>query len=361
MANIRQVAKLIALTGTTNTVFVQGEPGCGKSSLLPLLAGSFGDKWTKVGDVCETDKYQYIYVDCPLMDLPKIGLPYVKDGVTHDAPGAIWGLNDPRPKVIMLDEISKAANAYKPVFTRMMLERCIGESRLPDGSIVFATGNNSSDGVGDTMQGHINNRITHVPMTKPTAEEWIEWAHGAGVNEIVIAGVHEMPNVLQSYLDDPEGHNTYIFNPKKNRGAFASPRSLHKAGHICDQLTELGQPLALTALEGTVGVSFANMLLTYINMRGEVPKWEDIEKNPSDMAIPDSPAVQLMLVFGSVQRLNKDSAVVLSKYFMRFPLELRMLWLRQFRNMPDKLSSLIKIKEVAKILTEEHWVFGTGK
>lgn len=349
MATIKQIAKLIALTGTTNTVFVQGEPGIGKSSILKALEARLGDK------------YQYIYIDCPLMDLPKIGLPYVKDGVTHDAPGAIWGLGDKRPKIIMLDEVSKAANAYKPMFTRLMLERSVGDKPLPHGSIVFATGNNASDGVGDTMQGHINNRITHVPMTKPSAEEWIEWAHENAVNEIIVSGVHQFPHVMMSYMDDTNGDNPYIFNPKKNRGAFASPRSLYKAGHICDQRTELGMDLTLSALEGTVGVSFARDLVAYMSVADSVPKWGDIEKKPDTLDMPDSPAAQLLLVFGSVQRLNKDTAESLSKYFMRFPLELRMLWLRQFRNMPEKLAALIRIPAVAKILTEEHWVFGGEK
>jgi len=342
MATLSEVAQMIAAVGTNVTVFAQGEPGVGKSSILKMLEATMGDA------------YQYVYADCPLMDLPDFAMPVVEERTTHFAPSALWGFSDPRPKVIMLDEVSKAPNVVKPMFTRLMLERCIGEAKLPKGSIVFATGNNASDGVGDTMQGHINNRVTRVSVGKPSTEAWISWAINNGVNEIVLAAVHQFPHVMQSYMDAGGVDNPYIFNPKKNTGAFASPRSLAKAGFICDNRAAFGKQLTLEALEGTVGVSFARDMSAYMDVADKVPTWDAIKRAPTTTVVPDSPAAQLLLVFGSVGLVDKKNAEAFTKYFGRFDLEVRSLWKRQFKN---RLEVVMGVDEFRKTLVEDSWIF----
>lgn len=339
--SLEQAQKLIQLCGKDVTVFVEGEPGIGKSTLLTMLKDAMG-----------TEEYDFVYVDCPLIDLPDFAMPYVESGVTHYAPASRWKFSSTKKKVIMLDEVSKAPNVVKPMFTRLMLERCVGEFNLPVGSMVFATGNRSSDGVGDTMQGHINNRVTKVCVGKPELEVWVEWAINHKVNANVIASVHAMPNVLHSYINDPE--NIYIFNPKRNTGAYASPRSLTKAGFICDNREPFGADLTLEALKGTVGVAFAEQMLAYLDVADTLPSWADIVKNPSKTLIPKSPAAQLLLLFGSIGQVDKKNAAAYTTYFYRFETELRMLWARQFKN---RLEHVMGVKEFRETLVKDHWIF----
>lgn len=337
--SLEEAQKLIQLCGQDITVFVEGEPGIGKSTLLKMLADTLGNE------------YDYVYVDCPLIDLPDFAMPYVSEGVTHYAPSSLWKFSSKKPKVIMLDEVSKAPNVVKPMFTRLMLERCIGERNLPAGSIVFATGNRASDGVGDTMQGHINNRVTKVTVGKPSVEAWVDWAIEHKVNANVISAVHAMPNVLASYLDDPQ--NEYIFNPKRNTGAYASPRSLTKAGFICDQREKFGNELTLEGLKGTVGVPFASQMMAYLDVADTLPTWEQIVKNPSKTPIPTSPAAQLLLLFGSISQVEPKNAQAYTEYFYRFETELRMIWARQFKN---RLSQVMGVKQFRDTLVNDHWI-----
>ena len=343
MASLSQSANLIALTGTTNTVFLQGEPGIGKSSILKMMEAQHGDK------------YQYIYADCPLMDLPDFAMPMVdqETKTTHFAPSSLWGFNDPRPKMIMLDEVSKAPNVVKPMFTRLMLERCIGEFKLPEGSMVFATGNNASDGVGDTMQGHINNRVTRIPVAKPSSEAFIDWGISNGVDEVILTIVHKMPHLMNSYIDDPE--NLYIFNPKRNTGAFASPRSLTKAGYIVAQRALLGSELTQEALAGTVGLSLAGDIVAFALIGDSLPEWDAIKKNPAKAHIPEGAPAQIMLALGSIRLVDKSNAEAFVTYFSRFPLEVKMLWARQFKT---RLENVMGVAAFRTLLVENHWVFG---
>ena len=60
---IKELRKFIPIVGKELTVIIQSEPGCGKTSLLSMMAEDNGDEWRKPGDVCPDDKWDYIYVE----------------------------------------------------------------------------------------------------------------------------------------------------------------------------------------------------------------------------------------------------------------------------------------------------------
>jgi hypothetical protein len=249
----------------------------------------------------------------------------------------------------------------KPLFTRLLLEHTVGGFALPDGSIVFATGNLTTDGVGDTMQGHINNRVGRIRMEKPSAEEWIFWAQANGVDPMVCATVHQLPHCLASYTDAGESgsksQNPYIYNPKTNNTAFVSPRSLEKAGNIVAQRGLLGPELTMEALEGTVGKSFARDMDAYLGVADTLPTWESIEEKPKTTRILDKPAdssAVLLLIFASVNRITKANATAYTQYFTRYDENLSSIWMRQFKH---KLDLVMHVPEFKDALIANHWIF----
>ena len=345
MATLNQAARLIATSGANVHYHLEGEPGVGKTSILPMIEKYMG---------ADAAKYHFIYVDCPTKDIPDIALPRVDEDTMRYALSELWGFEDPRPKIIMLDEFSKVPNILKPIMTRLILEKVVGDRALPEGSMTFSTGNMAGNGVGDTMQGHFNNRVTNLQIGKPSSEEWIEWALENHVNEMIITAVHQFPHVMQSYIDDSKGDNPYIFNPKRNTGAFASPRSLYKAGFICDNRAQYGFELTHEALQGTVGKSFAGDVIALATIADTLPTWDAIKSNPAKTKVPTSPAAQLLLVFGSVNQVDAKTAKAFVEYFFRFDLEVRMLWARQFRN---RLEPVLGVKQFKEVLLNDHWVF----
>jgi len=89
---------------------------------------------------------------------------------------------------------------------------------LHDKNVVFMTGNLSTDGVGDNLKAHSRNRIVPVTISKPTAEEWIEWGIGKGIEPEVLAWVNQYPHAMASYTDAAQGDNPYIYNPRQDHG-----------------------------------------------------------------------------------------------------------------------------------------------
>ena len=71
---IEELRVSIPLIAEELTVVVLSEPGCGKTSLLSMIAADNGDKWRRAGDNYPDDKFDYIYVDCPVKDMSDIGM-----------------------------------------------------------------------------------------------------------------------------------------------------------------------------------------------------------------------------------------------------------------------------------------------
>lgn len=304
---IDELRVMIPAIGEELTPVIQSEPGCGKTSLLSMLAEDNGDKWRKAGQPhYESDKYDYIYVDCPVKDIPDISMT-IPDHATKTLDayvGALFNMKSNKPKIILLDEFMKAPKLLQITFTRLILERMVGDSPLPEGSIVFATSNNASDGVGDSMLAHAGNRVCIVRMQKPTKDEWLPWAEKHGIHPLIRTWVHMFPRALASYLDGNQSDNPYIFQPAKGMLSFCSPRSLAKSSVIVKKRDVLGDNATMVALAGTIGASAAGDMAAFLALEKQLPKFSDILDKPSSIEVPNEPAALLMLMNQAVDTLQ---------------------------------------------------------
>jgi hypothetical protein len=307
---LKQAATLIA-TNPETRFLLQGEPGIGKSSLLKAIADQLG--------------YEYAYIDVPNMDLGDIAMPVIDHDTktTRYYPNARFKVHEGKPVVIMLDEFSKGADPVKNML-HPMLEKAnprLGDVSLHDKNVVFMTGNLSTDGVGDNLKAHSRNRIVPVTISKPTAEEWIEWGIGKGIEPEVLAWVNQYPHAMASYTDAAQGDNPYIYNPRKTTGAFVSPRSLETASNIV-RTRKLNDPdTVIAALTGAVGEAAARDMQAYIEFADQLPTWEATIKDPKNTKLPTSPGACAIVVFGAISRVDKQSITPFMEYLERFDAE----------------------------------------
>jgi hypothetical protein len=325
--SIKELRKLIPLISEDITVVVQSEPGCGKTSLLSMIAEDNGDKWRspKDGTSIEGDKFDYIYVDCPVKDMSDIGMT-IPNHVTKTLEyyvSSLFNLGDNKPKYILLDELMKSPKLLQVVFTRMMLERMAGDRALPKGSRVFATSNNASDGVGDSMLAHAGNRVCIMEMAKPTANEWLEWAGYPqnAISRVVRAFVSMFPRCMASYKEgDAQKDNPYIFKPNSGALSFVSPRSLAKCDVIVRNRDAIGENATEVALAGTIGHSAAADMAAFMAMEKTLVDVKDIIKAPSTVAVPKEISAQLMIMFQAVDVLDtQDELTKFMEFVERIP------------------------------------------
>lgn len=315
--SINEFRSIVPLYAKTVTVIGMGEPGVGKSSVLRGIAEDMGDKWRHVRDHYPDDKYEYIYVDCAVRDIGDTVMSVPNGDRTRltQVVSDLFKLDSPKPKIIMLDEFMKTPKLLQAMWTRLMLERCIGDTPLPEGSMVFATSNNESDGVGDSQLAHSGNRTMRVRVRKPTANEWLPWASGNNIATVIRAWVAMNPSSLASYLDGGQDDNPYIFNPAKREMSFVSPRSLALSDIVVRSRDKVSARVTEAALAGVIGAAAAKDMNNFMKLERELVSVKDVIANPMGVNVPENKAALFMMTFNAIDTIETQDDL---SSFMQF-------------------------------------------
>jgi hypothetical protein len=180
-------------------VFIWGQPGIGKSSLVRAFAESIGlDCVTLLGTQLAPE------------DL--IGVPEIRDGRSRFAPPEAIARD--APYCLFLDELNSASPEVQKAFYSLILDRRIGAYELPIGSIVIGAGNRASDNaLARPMASALVNRMVHVHL-RASVDDWLVWAAASGVHGWVVDYLTNRPDHLWS-------------KPPKTEEPFSTPRAWH--------------------------------------------------------------------------------------------------------------------------------------
>ena len=305
---IDEAYTLVKTLGTSNTFLFVGEPGIGKSSLHSRMKSDID---------YPADKYDHVYVDFSNTDLGDLFIraPNRETGELEFYPSSLFKLKSGKPKIIMLDEIGKCDKMMQKMAMRLVLDHVLGDEELPEGSIVFATTNNFSDGVGDAILAHGGNRVTIINVSKSSEKVWNTWATDNGISAVIRAWVAMNPRCLASYLDGGQDDNPFIFNPSKRVLSFVSPRSLAKCDPIVRARDVVGSKLTHSSLAGTIGVAAAESMAAFLSLEKELISVKQVLADPENIPVPEKPAALFMMMFNAIDTIETSDD--LSK-FMRF-------------------------------------------
>jgi ribosomal protein L18E len=244
-----------------------------------------------------------------------IRAPNRETGELEFYPSSLFKLKSGKPKIIMLDEIGKCDKMMQKMAMRLVLDHVLGDEELPEGSIVFATTNNFSDGVGDAILAHGGNRVTIINVSKSNEKMWNTWATDNGISAVIRAWVAMNPRCLASYLDGGQDDNPFIFNPSKRVLSFVSPRSLAKCDPIVRARDVVGSKLTHSSLAGTIGVAAAESMAAFLSLEKELISVKQVLADPENIPVPEKPAALFMMMFNAIDTIETSDD--LSK-FMRF-------------------------------------------
>jgi len=235
---------LEALVTQKVPTFLWGAPGIGKSSIVKSIAKERG-----IG---------FIDLRLALMDPTDLkGIPFY-DKESHSA---LWAPPAFLPRegegILFLDELNSAAPAVQSSAYQLILDRAIGEYKLPDGWAIVAAGNKESDrGVTYKMPAPLANRFVHFEL-EVSVEDWRSWAYGAGMDARIIA-----------YITYKNEH-LFTFDAKKQQKSFATPRSWEYVHNILQSGIEAS--LLLDVIAGAVGREVAVSFLSFIKVMDRLP------------------------------------------------------------------------------------------
>lgn len=308
---LAEAATLIA-TVRSNRFLLEGEPGIGKSSILRTIG--------------ELTGLPTVYIDVPNLDLGDIAMPVVDHNTktTKYYPNSRFGLHEGKPVAVMLDEFPKGAGPVKNMLHPLLevVNPRLGDLSVHPDSVIFLTGNLSTDGVGDSILPHTSMRLTRVEVGKPASDPWVEWAVAKGtIAPEVITCVSKNPQLLASYRDPSEQGNEFIYNPKRTTGSYVTPRTLELASNIVSKRDKFTPNALLAALAGTLGMPGALLMKRFIDYADQLPDWRTIIADPENTPVPTSPGACSIVVFGAIQRIDKDTLNPFMKYLGRMPQE----------------------------------------
>lgn len=307
-ANMTMAKKIgLAYMKTKQPVFYWGQPGIGKSDLIRQIACVQG-----------TDR-PIIDIRLLLMDPTDLkGIPYYnpKEGKMLWAPPSC--LPDPdgplANAVLFLDELSAAPPSVQAAAYQLVLDRKVGEYCLPDGVDIFAAGNRESDrGVAFPMPSPLHDRFKHVDI-QLSFECWQDWAMETRRSPVVIGFLSSNKNMLNT------------FDPKKNNGTFATPRSwvtgpcmsLEKDPTLLDKKNH---ELLRCLVEAAVGEGVASSFMGHLKYNHILPKAIDIlegKVTKLDDRIEISGKYQLAAALAHEVHELGENEITLEKFYPMF-------------------------------------------
>jgi len=333
---LEECKDLILNIGSQRTVLLQGDMGNGKSSVLHMLAKALPD-------------HLPCYVDNTTKDLGDIMMPKFKANGEQDyvsfIPNEEFGLHiKDKPIIMMLDEFGKANRSVKMALTRLTLERQLGNNKLHKDSIIFATTNKGSEGVGDMLEPHQRDRVIIVNVRKTMNTEWLPWGINNGIHPSVLGWAKDTPQLFHSFEDvkNPDD-NPYIFHPNQQRTSFVTPRSLHMASDLVHKRDTLGDNILTSALIGTIGDRGALDLMAYVKLIGQLPSRDEIKNNPKTAKIPSSVSAKVMVVFRSLGSMSKDFVTPFMEYLVRLDAEAQAMFVNGVRAKNYQHQSMVMV------------------
>ncbi len=111
-------------------------------------------------------------------------------------------------------------NLFRRRHIRLLLDRVVGEHKLPENCIVIAAGNRTTDkSVAFKMPKALANRLLHIEV-EGSFKSWKQWAIQSGINEKVVGFLTFNRERLMN------------FDSNADDLAFATPRSWEMVSNI---------------------------------------------------------------------------------------------------------------------------------
>ena len=237
-------------------IFLWGPPGIGKSEVVEQITNSLPNS-------------HLIDIRLSLWEPTDIkGIPYFDS----NSGTMVWGAPSELPSeefakqydniVLFLDEMNSAAPSVQAAAYQLILNRRVGQYKLPDNVMIVAAGNRDADkGVTYRMPAPLANRFVHLELAV-SFDDWFEWAVNNNVHKDVVG-------FLQFSKKD-----LYDFDPKSPSRSFATPRSWTFVSELLED--ELDTETTTDLVSGSIGEGLAIKFMAHRKVAASMP-------NPSDI------------------------------------------------------------------------------
>lgn len=328
---------------------LRSSPGRGKSQFIAQL----------VKELSERDGEEWGFATCFLATMtPSDLMGYMVPTKLEDGSLASvfttppWMMTAPTPQhpkgrdirhfkrgIVFLDEYGQGDGDTKKAAAELLLSGKIGPHQLPPGIGVIAASNGAKDRSGVTKDfDFVINRRMQIEITDDIAG-WQEWAVGAGMMPLTMAFAEQNPQIV------------FAEGVPEKQGPWCTPRTLEMADRLMQRkMARLGgelpdDPVTVEALQGLIGAGAAAQFMAFVKMERDLPKLEDIVKDPMKAKLPTKVDAQMLACHSLAARVTQETAGAVVTYIDRLNKEFAVTF---FKNAISRNMNLVKVPEVSK-------------
>ena len=314
---------LISMIDSKIPVFVWGNPGVGKSSIIKQIAN---DK-----------NMEFIDLRLSLLDPTDLrGIPFF-DSTNKSA---IWAKPEFLPNsnsqafgILFLDEINSAPPTVQAAAYQLILDRKIGEYTLPMNYAIVAAGNYESDrGVTYRMPTPLANRFVHFDF-ELDFEEWKSWAYESKIDTRIISFLSYKPQ------------NLFTFDAKAKEKSFATPRSWSFVNDILNSNLQI--EFLKDVISGAVGKDSSDEFMNFCKVIDKLPNIQEILE-AINTEVPTNNSVLYALCTGIVYALKENSSIEkvtnILNYSLNLPNEFSVMLIRDLQKEGVEIESSVSWK-----------------
>lgn len=304
-------------------VYLKSAPGRGKTTVLSEAPRLLGNMFGK--------SFGLVIINGPLLT-PADSVGYLiprkvtgVDGVEHMESvytDPFWfrtregkRLDEYDGGIIVVDEADKMDLDVKKVIGEAALSGRLGPHVLPEGWIIWMAGNRQKDRSGSTKElDHLINRRMEVDVDDDIVS-WNDWANANGV-----------PYLYKAFANQ---NTEIVFSNElpKEQGPWCTPRSTVEAAFFHDKLPKMADgglpddPTTTEEIAGMIGDNAAGQLFAFVKLEREMPKFEDIVRNPGSERVPTKPDACMLVAFNLAHRVDEQTIDQVVEYINRMPSE----------------------------------------
>lgn len=280
-------------------LFIWGAPGVGKSSVVKQV----GDRLNrKVRDVRLT-----------LLDSVDLrGFPY-RDGDTMRFSTPAFLPTDPdSTDILFMDELNAADPSVQAAAYQLILDRQLGEYKLPENVSLVAAGNRETDAAPvHTMAAPLANRFIHCEY-RVDLDDWRKWALKNGIHPEILSFISFKPDMLNRF--DPDA------------SSFPTPRTWEYASDIISDEASVG--LHRKMLSGTIGNGATTEFHMYQKIYKNLPDPDAVLAAPDTAVVPTELGTLYALCGALAHRATRKNMTNFIKFCSRLAPEFQVLAVR---------------------------------
>ena len=180
---LSQAGALISAMAHEQSLLLLSAPGVGKSDLIGQIAGAAGLECRSL-------------LGTQIAPEDVSGIPRIVGERSVFCPPRVLLPESPEPFCLFLDELPACSPDVQKAFYSLLLERRIGEVKLPAGSWVVAAGNRAEDrALVRALSSALVNRMAIINV-RVDLREWLIWARANHIRSDIQAFINFQPEAL---------------------------------------------------------------------------------------------------------------------------------------------------------------------